>query len=99
MNNKQKFFSQLQNLYVGARLDGKGGMAKLLQFKCQYFAQIKPLIEAEIKKSYPDIDDSSQTELYEGNYFVPMLKDFDSQSNTWYVSELINSTALFFSLK
>ncbi len=68
MNNKQKFFSQLQNLYVGARLDGKGGMAKLLQFKCQYFAQIKPLIEAEIKKSYPDIDDSSQTELYEKLY-------------------------------
>lgn len=68
MGNKQKFFSQLQNLYVGAKLDGKGGMANLLQFKCQYFEQIKPLIEAEIKKNFPDSSDSNLPELYEKLY-------------------------------
>lgn len=68
MSNKQKFFSQLQNLYVGAKLDGKGGMANLLQFKCQYFEHIKPLIEAEIKKNFPDSSDNSLPELYEKLY-------------------------------
>jgi adenine-specific DNA-methyltransferase len=68
MGNKQKFFSQLQKLYIGAKLDGKGGMANLLQFKCQYFEHIKPLIEAEIKKSFPDAGDSNLPELYEKLY-------------------------------
>ena len=68
MGNKQKFFSQLQNLYVGAKLDGKGGMAKLLQFKCQYFAKIKPLIDVEIKKNFPDVMDKNLSELYDKLY-------------------------------
>lgn len=68
MNNKQKFYSQLQNLYVGAKLDGKGGIAKLLQFKCQYFTQIKPLIESEIKKYFPDQSDAGLAELYDKLY-------------------------------
>ena len=36
----------------------------------------------------------SQTDLYEGNYFIPMLKDFETQSDTWYISELNTSTRL-----
>lgn len=68
MGNKQKFFSQLQSLYVGAKLDGKGGMAKLLQFKCQYFEKIQPLIESEIKQRFPDNQASGLTELYDKLY-------------------------------
>lgn len=83
MGNKQKFFSQLQNLYVGAKLDGKGGMANLLQFKCQYFEQIKPLIEAEIKKSFPDSSDSNLPELYEKLY-------------TFFSSYLTNGGSIYF---
>ena len=40
-----------------------------------------------------------QTDLYEGNYFISMLKDFDSQYNTWYVSELNTSTQLIIDFK
>ena len=42
MNNKQKFFSALEDFFVGHKIKGKLGYVNLLDLKQKYFAKIKP---------------------------------------------------------
>ena len=58
--HKQQFYSKLENLYIGAKFDGQGGLAKLLNFKSQYFEAI----EFKIKNKINSLDLTDSTELY-----------------------------------
>ncbi|MBK2109328.1 DNA methyltransferase [Francisella tularensis] len=60
MKYKQQFYSKLEDLYIGAKFDGQGGLAKLLNFKSQYFEAIKFKIENKINS----LDLTNNTELY-----------------------------------
>ncbi|MGQ4004743.1 DNA methyltransferase [Francisellaceae bacterium CB52] len=60
MNHKQQFYSKLEDLYIGAKFDGQGGLAKLLNFKSQYFEAIKFKIQNKINS----LDLTTDSELY-----------------------------------
>jgi len=54
MNKEQKFYSLLQDLFVGAKLEGDSGYVNLMNIKTDYFNLIKKKIEDEIKKKFGD---------------------------------------------
>lgn len=53
MNNKeQKFYSILQDLFVGAKLDGDSGYVNLMNIKTEYFKKIEKNLKEEVKKKF-----------------------------------------------
>jgi len=71
MNNKeQKFYNILQDLFVGAKLDGDSGYVNLMNIKTDYFNKIKERIKKEVKAKF----DSNQPE----DLFDKLYTFFDS---------------------
>jgi adenine specific DNA methylase Mod len=54
MNKEQKFYNILQELFVGAKLDGDGGFVNLMNIKTDYFNKIRERIKKEIKDKFGD---------------------------------------------
>ena len=82
MNNKeQKFYNILQDLFVGAKLEGDSGYVNLMNIKTDYFNKIKEKIKKEVKAKF----DGDQPE----DLFDKLYTFFDS-----YFSE---GGAIFFS--
>ena len=52
MNKEQKFYNILQDLFVGAKLEGDSGYVNLMNIKTDYFNLIKGKIEKEIKQKF-----------------------------------------------
>ena len=53
MNNKeQKFYSLLQDLFVGAKLEGDSGYVNLMNIKTEYFKKIKKNLKSEVDKKF-----------------------------------------------
>jgi len=53
MNNKeQKFYSILQDLFVGAKLEGDSGYVNLMNIKTDYFNKIRERIKKEVKAKF-----------------------------------------------
>jgi adenine-specific DNA-methyltransferase len=55
MKNEQKFYSALENIFIGEagqKIEGKSGYVNLMKLKSQYFAQIKPFIEKEVNETF-----------------------------------------------
>src|SRR5659263_261198 len=55
MKNEQKFYSALENIFIGEawqKLQGKSGYVNLMKLKSQYFAHIKPFIEKEVNVTF-----------------------------------------------
>jgi hypothetical protein len=52
MNKEQKFYNILQDLFVGAKLEGDSGYVNLMNIKTDYFNLIKKKIENEIKLKF-----------------------------------------------
>ncbi|MFH1900338.1 MAG: site-specific DNA-methyltransferase [Patescibacteria group bacterium] len=53
MNNKeQKFYSILQDLFVGAKLEGDSGYVNLMNIKTEYFKRIEKNLKSEVKKKF-----------------------------------------------
>ncbi|MFA5791438.1 MAG: site-specific DNA-methyltransferase [Candidatus Paceibacterota bacterium] len=54
MTKEQKFYNILQDLFVGAKLEGDSGYVNLMNIKTDYFNLIKKKIESEIKSKFGD---------------------------------------------
>ena len=54
MSKKQKFYSILKDLFVGAKLEGEGGLVNLMNIKTTYFEKIRENIQKEIDEKFPD---------------------------------------------
>ena len=52
MDKEQKFYNILQDLFVGAKLEGDSGYVNLMNIKTDYFNLIKGKIEKEIKQKF-----------------------------------------------
>jgi len=55
MKNEQKFYSALENIFIGEagqKIEGKSGYVNLMKLKSQYFAHIKPFIEKEVNDTF-----------------------------------------------
>lgn len=52
MTKEQKFYSILQDLFVGAKLDGDSGYVNLMNIKTDYFNKIRELIKKEVEAKF-----------------------------------------------
>lgn len=55
MTKEQKFYNILQDLFVGAKLEGDSGYVNLMNIKTDYFNLIKKKIENEIKLKFGEV--------------------------------------------
>lgn len=65
MSKKQKFYNILQDLFVGAKLEGDSGYVNLMNIKTDYFNKIKVKIEEEIRRKFGD---TKPEDLYDKLY-------------------------------
>jgi len=81
MEKEKKFYSLLQDLFIGAKLEGDSGYVNLMNIKTDYFNKIKEKLEREVKNKF---DNGSPEDLYEKLY-------------TFFDSYFSDSGAIFFS--
>ena len=65
MTKEQKFYNILQDLFVGAKLEGDSGYMNLMNIKTDYFNKIKVKIEEEIRRKFGD---TKPEDLYDKLY-------------------------------
>lgn len=65
MNKEQKFYNILQDLFIGATLEGDSGYVNLMNIKTNYFNKIKIKIEDEVKRKFGD---NKPEDLYDKLY-------------------------------
>ena len=64
---EQKFFQALQNVFIGARIEGQGGFVNLMSIKSSYYSTIEYFLKKDIEdalKSYPKFRDELFDKLY-----------------------------------
>jgi len=50
MTKEQKFFKALQNVFIGAKIEGEGGFINLMRIKSGYYSQIEKLLRDDVSK-------------------------------------------------
>lgn len=63
MTKEKKFYETLQNIFIGAKIEGTGGFINLMRIKSKYYEKIKEILKQDIDKAlekYP----SFREELY-----------------------------------
>ncbi|HQQ18610.1 MAG TPA: hypothetical protein PK520_00810 [Exilispira sp.] len=56
MTKEQKFYKALQDVFIGARIEGEGGFVNLMRIKSNYYRKIEDILKKDIEaalKSYP----------------------------------------------
>jgi len=70
MNKEQKFYNRLQDVFIGAKIEGEGGFINLMKIKSNYYGKIKSNLKKDIDnalKRFPDFRDELFDKLY--NFF------------------------------
>lgn len=50
MKNEQKFYDALQNIFVGAPIEGEGGYVNLLKIKERYYRTVISSFKQEVEQ-------------------------------------------------
>lgn len=67
MSKEQKFYKALQDIFIGAKVEGKGGFINLMRIKAGYYSQIEKLLKRDINeavKAYPSFREEMFDKLY-----------------------------------
>jgi adenine specific DNA methylase Mod len=67
MTKEQKFYKALQDVFIGAKIEGKGGFVNLMRIKSNYYRKIEEILKKDIEtalKSYPSFRDELFDKLY-----------------------------------
>ena len=67
MTKEQKFFKALQDVFIGAKIEGLGGFINLMRIKSNYYSQIEKLLKNDIEaalKKYPNFKNELFDKLY-----------------------------------
>ncbi len=67
MTKEQKFYKALQDLFIGAKIEGEGGFVNLMRIKANYYRKIEELLKKDIEKAlqkYPNFRDELFDKLY-----------------------------------
>ncbi len=67
MTKEQKFYKTLQDVFIGAKIEGKGGFVNLMTIKSNYYRKIEEILKKDIEtalKSYPSFRDELFDKLY-----------------------------------
>ena len=110
MENKQKFYSLLEDIYLGEianKIEGKSGFTNIMKIKSEYFKDIKPMIEDKLKeyfKNNDDINEASGKLLdFFSNYInetgTPFFKDTKIYDNRYVKLYNNKDTELFWKTK
>ncbi len=64
---EQKFYKALQDVFIGAQVEGKGGFVNLMKIKSNYYRKIEDLLKKDIESAlqkYPEFKDELFDKLY-----------------------------------
>jgi len=67
MTKEQKFYKALQDVFIGAKIEGQGGFVNLMRIKSNYYSKIEQLLKKDIEealKQYPSFRDELFDKLY-----------------------------------
>jgi len=67
MTKEQKFYKALQDVFIGAKIEGKGGFVNLMRIKSNYYRKIEDILKKDIEatlKSHPKLRDELFDKLY-----------------------------------
>ncbi len=67
MNKEQKFYKTLQDVFIGAKIEGQGGFVNLMRIKSNYYRKIEDILKKDIEtvlKIYPKFRDELFDKLY-----------------------------------
>ncbi|MBP6870477.1 MAG: site-specific DNA-methyltransferase [Bacteroidales bacterium] len=67
MSKENKFYKALQDVFIGAKIEGKGGFINLMRIKSGYYAQIEKVLQADIDhalEQYPHFRDELFDKLF-----------------------------------
>jgi len=67
MTKEEKFYKALEDIFVGAKIEGEGGFVNLMKIKSSYYSKIKEHLEKDITeelKKYPDFREELFDKLY-----------------------------------
>jgi adenine-specific DNA-methyltransferase len=68
MTKEQKFFKVLQDIFIGAKIEGQGGFINLMKIKSNYYKKIEELLREDIEdalKKYPSFREELFDKLYD----------------------------------
>jgi len=67
MTKEQKFYKALQDVFIGAKIEGTGGFVNLMRIKSNYYRKIESLLKDDIEKAlkqYPAFREELFDKLY-----------------------------------
>jgi len=67
MTKEQKFYKALQDIFIGAKIEGEGGFINLMRIKARYYSQIEKLLKEDTNKAvkkYPAFREELFDKLY-----------------------------------
>ena len=67
MTKEQKFYKALQDVFIGAKIEGQGGFVNLMRIKSNYYRKIEDILKKDIEealKSHPQFSDELFDKLY-----------------------------------
>ncbi len=67
MTKEQKFYKALQDVFIGAKIEGEGGFINLMRIKSGYYSQIEKLLQKDIDRAlekHPAFRDELFDKLY-----------------------------------
>jgi len=67
MTKEQKFYKALQDVFIGAKIEGQGGFVNLMRIKSNYYCKIEEILKKDIEtalKTYPSFRDELFDKLY-----------------------------------
>ncbi|MEZ0323428.1 MAG: site-specific DNA-methyltransferase, partial [Hydrogenothermaceae bacterium] len=67
MNKEKVFYKVLQDIFIGAKVEGIGGFVNLMRIKSKYYEKIEGILKQDIDKAlekYPTFRDELFDKLY-----------------------------------
>ncbi|MCX5805954.1 MAG: site-specific DNA-methyltransferase [Proteobacteria bacterium] len=67
MTKEEKFYKAVQDVFIGAKIEGEGGFINMMQIKAGYYSQIEKLLKEDIDKAvekYPSFREELFDKLY-----------------------------------
>jgi len=66
-SKEQKFYNALQDIFIGAKIEGQGGFVNLMKIKSNYYSKIEKILKDDIDKAlkqYPSFREELFDKLY-----------------------------------
>lgn len=83
-NHRKKFYNVLKDIFIGAKIKGKGGYVNLMQIKSLYYNQFEKELTQEIDKTLTEVGEEFREEMYRKLY--TFFKRYFSESGSIFFS-------------